>query len=151
MARPFRLAGLLRVRALQEEQAAAALAEANAERLRAIQRRAETERMLSAHALPMVTDEGGWRAAVARRVALATLSRDAAAAEEHATSLAEARTREWSEARTRTRALDKLAERHRAEVGAEELAAEQQDLDEAARRTANGSDRPASPEAGEDR
>lgn len=134
MARAFRLAGLLRVRALQEEQAAARLAEANADKLRAIQRRAETERMLAVEGFMGDLDPAGWHAAVASRSALSVLSADAASAVAAAEEVVEERTDEWSEARTRTRTLDRLAQRHRDEVEAEDLRAEQAHLDEVAAR-----------------
>lgn len=140
MSRSFRLAGLLRLRRLQEEQAAADLARANAERLAAVERRRVTAEMLGDSSLPALGDEATWKAAVAGRAALqgmvteSLVAIDLAAAQvDHAAGL-------WTEARTRATTLTKLEERHELAVRVEDDRLEQLVLDEAATRRATAPD-----------
>jgi len=132
----FRLAGLLRLRRSQEEIAAAELARANAEREAARARRAETERMLDGQAFPDRADEDAWRMAVATRAALGALVAEHTLALAAASAQAEARGKEWTEARVRTTTLEKLEARHDEQVRAEEERVEQIALDETATRRA---------------
>lgn len=137
MARSFRLGGLLRLRKLQEEQAAAELARANAEKRKAEKRRQDTEDMLAGTMLPHRSDELSWRAAIAARAALTGLAGEAGVAVDLAGQRADASAAAWSGARTRATTLEKLEERHVQTEWAEEIRAEQLVLDEAASRGAH--------------
>lgn len=128
----FRLAGVHRLRQLEEERAAAELAKANAEREAARLRREEHVRTLAATTL----DEEDFRVAVAGRAALFGLYAESTAYLQLATDRAEQAGAEWSEARMKVRMIDKLAERHAAGEEAEALRAEQLLLDETAIRQA---------------
>lgn len=134
MSRTFRLAGLLRLRRMQEEQAAADLARANAERHAAAERRRTSESLLGGSTLPSVGDDLTWRAAVAGRAALTSLATESVAALELAGERVRQASDHWSDARTRATTLSKLEDRHEAEVRAEEERTEQLALDEVAGR-----------------
>lgn len=135
MAAPgFRLGGLLRLRRMQEDQAAAEAAQANAERRAAERRRIETAEMLAGTALPHSGDDLTWRAAIASRAAMTGLAGESVAALELADARVQQATEYWSDAKAKATALSKLEERHDAEVRAEEDRAEQLVLDEAALR-----------------
>jgi flagellar FliJ protein len=137
MAKRFRLGGLLRLRRLQEEQAAAELARAHAVKRSAEKRRQDTEDMLAGTMLPHRSDELSWRAAIAGRAALTGLAGEAAIAVDLAAGRVGTATGEWSGARTRATTLSKLEERHDQTVRAEESRAEQVVLDEVASRRAH--------------
>ncbi|WP_024286292.1 flagellar export protein FliJ [Cellulomonas sp. KRMCY2] len=134
MAHPFRLAGLLRLRRLQEDEAAAELARTHAQRRAAEKRRDDTAEMLAGTTLPRHGDELTWQAAIAGRAALTGLVGEATATVAAINARVQAATDEWSAARTRATTLTKLEERHGLEVHAEEDRAEQAVLDEAAAR-----------------
>ena len=127
----FRLAALLRLRKTQEDQAAAALAEANDIARRAEQRRMDTAVLLGGAAFPVgsaaalsFSAVAAARAALSMRLAEATVL--VAAASEGVTAAEQ----EHHHARSKTKALTKLEERHDAEVAAEDARAEQIILDE---------------------
>lgn len=148
----FPLAGLLRLRTLQEEQAAADLAIANADRRRAEKRRRDTAEALAGMRLPESADDLTWQAAVAARAAMRSLTIEAGAAQDVAAERAASAGAAWSAARTRAVALTKLEERHGRAVRTEEERAEQLVIDEAAarvRRTETTD--PHSPTQGDDR
>lgn len=149
MARPFPLANLLRLRQLQEEQAAADLARANAERARAEARRQETADMLAGAAMPTDADPLTWRAAVAARASLGSLTTEAVAALEARRVAAEGATTDWSAARRDSRALEILADRHEVEQRKEDERVEQLALDETSLRRAAPA--PTTTEPGETR
>jgi flagellar FliJ protein len=128
----FRLAGLLRLRRLEEERAAAALAHANAEREAARRRREEHGERLTSTSL----DEQDFTVAVAGRAALFGLYAESTAYLALASARADEAGTEWSGARTAVRMIDKLAERHAAGEETEALRAEQLLLDETAIRQA---------------
>ena len=130
MSRPFRLASLLRLRSMAEDRAAAELAVANRARAAADLRRHETAVALGTASLPARGDSMHWRAAIASRAALGGLLIERTADVVMADEDVHAADAVWSAARTRTRALEKLEERHDAEVRAEEEHAEQLVLDE---------------------
>lgn len=132
----FRLAGLLRLRKLQEEQAAADLARANAERAAAVQRRRDTEALLNDASLPERTDTLSWRVAVAARASLGGMLTEATLAVQAAGVVAEQRTAAWSATRVAATTLGKLEERHDEAVRLETERAEQLVLDESATRRA---------------
>jgi len=148
VSRAFRLAGLLRLRALAEEQAAARLAGATRTRDAAAARRAATESALGATRFvegPEGTDGLGMQAVVASRMALSALLVDQRARVVVTQDAVDAADADWSAARTRTRTLEKLQEKHRAAAQVEEQRAEQVVLDEIAGRRRAGA--PAAPGA----
>lgn len=129
MNRQFSLAGLLRLRQIQQDQAASGLARARSRSSSVRAREASARRELSA------TDEAiessaSLRAVAAARSAshsmLADLQNLARVAE---TDEAAAR-EEFIAARTRSVGLEKLQARHHAELNTAELRAEQSTLDE---------------------
>ncbi len=128
----FRLAGLLRLRRLEEERAAAALAVANAERSEARRRRDDDVERIALSTL----DQHDFTVAVAGRAALFGMYAESTAYLALAVERAEQAGAEWSGARTAVRMIDKLAERHTAAEQVEELRAEQLLLDETAIRQA---------------
>lgn len=134
MDQSFRLAGLLRLRRLEEERAAAGLAAANAATREAEDERDELTTVMAGTIFPRHTDENAWRSAVAARASLTALVGEAAVAVDVAVRRGEIAAEDWTAARTRVAMLDKLAERHEALVRAEEDRAEQQLLDEVASR-----------------
>lgn len=145
MARGFALAGLLRLRTLQEEQAAAELARANADLRAAERRREQTAQMLAGTSLPVHADSLTWRASIASRAALSALTVEATAMVEAGRHHADEASDGWSAARRAARALEILRERHDVEVRAAEQAAEQLVLDEAAARSASAPTAPGTP------
>ncbi|KGM08692.1 flagellar export protein FliJ [Cellulomonas bogoriensis] len=140
-ARGFRLSGLLRLRRIQEEQAAADAARAHAERRRAERRRHETAQMLAGCELPERGDDLTWRASIASRAALTGLAAESLAVLGTTQLQVDEATAAWTGARSRATALGKLEERHDAEVRAEDEHLEQLALDEAALRGATRPDR----------
>jgi len=129
MSRQFSLAGLLRLRQIQQDQAASGLARARSRSTSARAREASARRQL-ADTDPDIVSSASMRAVAAARSAshsmladLQTLSRVAEADETAARE-------EFIAARTRSVGLEKLAARHHAEVTSEELRAEQSALDE---------------------
>jgi flagellar FliJ protein len=137
VSRAFRLAGLLRLRALAEEQAAAQRAASVRGRDTATARAAATQAALASAEFPGMSDSRGVQAVVASRLALSALLVDRRAQVLVAQDEVDAADAAWSEARTRTRTLEKLQEKHDTAVRAEEQRAEQLVLDEVAgRRTA---------------
>lgn len=136
MSRAFRLAGLLRLRALAEEQAAAQRATTARGRDTAAARVAATEAALGSAAFPAGADPRAVQAVVAGRLALSALLVDRRAQVAVAQDELDAADAAWAEARSRTRTLEKLQEKHDAAVRAEEQRAEQVVLDEVAGRRA---------------
>jgi flagellar FliJ protein len=148
VSRAFRLAGLLRLRSMAEEQAAVQLAQSTRERDVAEARRRATQAALAEAQIPQQTDVLGMRAVIASRMALSSLLVDRTAQVSVAQDEVDEAGAAWSEARTRTRTLEKLQEKHERTVLAEEQSAEQKVLDEiAGRRTPAPV---AGPGAGED-
>nr|WP_297423426.1 flagellar FliJ family protein [uncultured Actinotalea sp.] len=138
----FRLAGLLRLRKLQEEQAAAEVARANAEKAGAVQRRRDTEALLNDAGMPERTDTLAWQVAVASRASLGAMLTEATLAVQAAAAVAEQRTATWSATRVAATTLGKLEERHDETVRLESERAEQLVLDEAATRRATAAGAP---------
>ena len=167
MERAFRLAGLLHLRRLQEEAAAARLAEANRALHVAEEDRDALAVAMAATAFPSQADVTAWQAAAATRASLASLVDEAAVVAEVALRRGRATPPRraaaptpvprrvqpppappppapragWTATRTRVAMLDKLDERHRAIVRAEDDRIEQQLLDEAAARRRRQEDR----------
>lgn len=131
MNRQFSLAGLLRLRQLQQDQAATGLARARSRSSSVRARESAARRELSATDDP-ISSSASLRAVAAARSSshsmLADLQNLARLAE---TDEAAAR-EEFIAARTRSVGLEKLQARHDAEVNTEDLRAEQSALDEIA-------------------
>lgn len=134
MAKPFSLAGLLRVRHAQQQKAMAELSEANHRVRDVAERRARTERTLedAVAGNAVVTDSATLTAiAAARASTRAMLSELDAVAEGHRATAEQAQA-EYNAARARAVALEKLEGRHAEAAAAEELHDEQIALDEIA-------------------
>lgn len=129
MTRMFPLSGLLRLRHLEEDRAAAALAAANS-RSRALNRRRDAALTDLDESPAEVSTAAALRlAAIARsssRSMLADLNALEAAQEEETARARE----EYSAAHARTVGLEKLESRHAEQVAAEDLHTEQTVLDE---------------------
>jgi flagellar FliJ protein len=143
--RRFRLAAVLRARKAQEAAAKGAVRAAKAAEQAAHDRRAQREEALCRQP----TVDGGpapwFVAAVSARQALAAeISALARYAESLAPVTAE-KTAELTEAAIRRRTVEALEERHDAAVTAEDLAAEQRAVDEAAGTRAPTADREEGP------
>ncbi len=134
MSGPFRLASLLRLRGIAEDTAAVELAAATRRRDEAERRRLDTEVMLGNASLPARADELHWRAAVASRTALSSLLLERGSQLAQAQVVVDDAQQAWSQARTATRTLEKLEERHDAEARDEDARAEQAVIDEVAGR-----------------
>lgn len=148
MTKRFQLAGLMRVRELQEERAAADLAEANQQKREEKQRNEAVNRVLGAqtfpdlahanaydaHAEALTSYSPNWQAIVAARAAVAAMLRESNQALDIASNEAEMATDRWAQARMKAAMIDKLKARHDVEVEADELREEQLTLDEAALR-----------------
>ncbi len=135
----FRLGGLLRLRRLEEERAAAELARANAEREAARQRRRSAAIELSGASLGD-GDEASFRAAVAGRASLMGILEESSLLLAMAAGRADEAQQDWSSKRTDVRTLEKLEERHDAAEVAEEARVEQLLADEVALRGREGQD-----------
>ncbi len=132
MARPFSLAGLLRVRHAQQQKAMAELSHAN-QRVRDVaERRAGATRVLESAvgSKDVVTDAATLTAIAAARASTRGMIAELdAAASAHRAAAADAQIA-YNEARARAIALEKLEERHDVAARAEELRQEQIALDE---------------------
>ena len=134
MSDKFRLAGLLRFRRLQEDQAAAELGRANGETARARAQARNAALALGSHSIDGTVAVTAWHAALAGRAALRTDMDVATALVASAARVAAEREAEWKAARARSLPLEKLEERHAERVAEQELAADQIVIDEAASR-----------------
>ncbi len=137
----FRLSGLLRLRRMEEDQAAAELARTTIRRQRATRRAEEALAQLSGHDLtPYGGDPTAFRAAIAARASLSAIVFDTQAAAESAREQEQQASDRWSQARTQSKSLDKLEQRHVLAEVAEQGRTEQHALDELAtqRATATG-------------
>lgn len=131
MSRQFSLAGLLRLRQLQQDQAANGLARASSRSKSVRAREAAARRQLDETA-DDVDSSAGLRAVAAARASSQSMLADLQALGDIAESeVAEARAL-FTAARTRSVGLEKLEERHFAERIAAELSTEQGALDEIA-------------------
>ncbi|NTV40502.1 MAG: hypothetical protein HGA51_11195 [Demequinaceae bacterium] len=150
MTKRFQLAGLMRVRELQEEKAAADLAEANEVKLEAKRRSEAANETLGkqsfpdlaranaydAHAEALTSYSPNWQAIVAARAAVAAMLRESNQALAVASENAAMATEQWARAKTQAAMIDKLKVRHDVQLEAEALREEQLTLDEAALRKA---------------
>jgi flagellar FliJ protein len=152
MSRTFRLASLLHLRSMAEDRAAAELAAAARARAAADARRRDTEVMLGSASMPARSDELHFRAAAASRAAEGSLLMERRSEVRIADEEVRVADAAWTAARVRTKALERLEERHDAQVRAEDERAEQMVLDEvgARMRTAQVSARTAPSEASVD-
>ena len=136
MERAFRLAGLLRLRKLQEDQAAAVLATANAGLRVAQARRADRTAALANHCLPD-GDSRAFAVGIAARASLGGLLVEARTAVVTSRERVTVDTSAWSAARSLSVGLEKLEEKHRVVVQHEDDRLEQIVLDEIASRGAH--------------
>jgi flagellar biosynthesis chaperone FliJ len=129
----FPLAALLRLRVIQQEQAAGALAAASAELEACADRLRGAKAALKAHQLA-----GGrpsaWTASLSERDALELAATRAGNAHEDAGHRVQLATAVWREARTRARALEHLEAKHQQARRRQDLAQSQQLVDESASR-----------------
>lgn len=134
MSRQFRLASLLRVRKLQEDEAASRLANANRDVSEARERTARASARLAGSTLDGSVPVGVWHAITASRAAMRRELEDAQSLVSVSCATRDDAERAWLEARGRVRTFERLEEQHDAQVAADELAEEQKALDEAAGR-----------------
>lgn len=130
----FRLAGLLNLRQMEEDRAAAALAHASTAHRHANEARQTTQGTLGAATFPTHASTPHWHATVATRVAASILLRERTDAVARAEIGVVEAQQAWKGARARAVALTKLKERHDETVRIEEGRAEQIALDEIASR-----------------
>ena len=131
MNRQFSLAGLLRLRQIQQDQAATGLARARSRSSSVRVREAAARRDLAATDDP-ISSSASLRAVAAARSSSHSMLADLQSLGRIAeTEEADARS-EFIAARTRSVGLEKLQARHHAEVTTEDLRAEQSALDEIA-------------------
>lgn len=136
----FTLAGLLRLRGVQEDQAAAALGAAERQAQAADDRARRTAQRLSGSDLPSAVDGATFLAAAASRLSLSSLLTEETEKACVARSVALEKRADWSHARQAERAVELLEEHHEEWERVEDLRVEQLVLDEVAgRRT--GEDR----------
>ncbi|WP_192841602.1 flagellar FliJ family protein [Arthrobacter sp. ERGS1:01] len=131
MGRSFRLAGLLRFRQAQEEQAAAALARANARRRDQAARVSNVRAALDGAAVDAGSSTA-LRASAAARASSRSMLVELTALSATADDAAQAAAQELVAAKKKAVSLEKLAERHRHEHQGELLREDQLFLDELA-------------------
>ena len=131
MARPFPLAGLLRLRQLQQDQAAGELAAANAREQETRQARAAAYDALE-HSNSQAVDAVTMNAIAAARASSRSMLADLNALGTRRTAEVEAARAEFSAARARSVGLEKLEGKYAAAEAAEDLHTEQTILDELA-------------------
>lgn len=134
MNRRFPLAGLLRLRQVSQDQAAADLAAANGRLRDSSARRHQTLVALDGSRAEIADTAALHAIAAARSAARGMLNELAAVEDEIRADVVRAQAA-FNAARTRTIGLEKLEDRHAAAVSAEDLRAEQKTLDELAFRT----------------
>lgn len=128
----FRLATVLRARQAQEDMARGVTARARAEADAAAGLVRRAERRLDDQDLPGTGVASAYAAAIWARQALAGALGDAITAAHHADAVTQARVAELAAAAVRRKALERLAERHAAELRRAEEAADRAVLDELA-------------------
>lgn len=131
MGRDFSLAGLLRLRHIQEEQAASDLAAANARLRENFNRRTRTREALGDSNTSVTNTAALLAVAAARSSTRSMLAELEAAGQERAGEVAEAQDA-FQSARAQSIGLEKLEGKHREAVAAEDLRLEQGVLDEIA-------------------
>lgn len=130
----FRLAPVLKVRRLQEEQARAALARARIEAARAAEQTTLRRGLLgTARAVGLPSGRSdAWRAEQERHQRLTQAVLAARAAELRASELVATRIEDWNQAAREVAAIERLDEKARAQHLAEMAAQDQRDTDEQA-------------------
>lgn len=138
----FSLAGLLRLRGIQQDQAAGVLAAANREVTDVEKRVSSTAERLAGSGSTPGTPES-LMAIVAARASARSMFLELDGLRAQAVARADTARGEYAKAKSATAALEKLADRHRVQSAAEELRTEQNALDEIAVRPGSpvGSDR----------
>lgn len=131
MARTFPLAGLLGLRRLEEDQAAAALSAAN-NRAGAVQARRDAAHRDLGSSPSQATDATALRMAAFARATSRSMLSDLAALSALAETEAAQAQEEFQAARARTVGLEKLEEKHTAAALADDLRSEQVAVDEIA-------------------
>ncbi|MBF4992539.1 flagellar FliJ family protein [Arthrobacter gandavensis] len=131
MGRDFPLAGLLRLRRLQQDSAAGTLAAANADLRRAAEARIEAYGSLAATPLE-AADAATLNAIAAARASSRSMLADLLAAEQLKDAAASTAQAEFQAARARSVGLEKLETKHSDAVAVEDLRTEQNVLDELA-------------------
>jgi len=131
MARSFPLAGLLRLRHLQQDQAASQLAGANA-RLRESGKSLVAARTLLGETVSEVSDPAALQAVAAARASARSMLAELQAADALRRSEAEQAQAALQQARAQAIGLEKLEAQHAVSAAAEELRGEQVVLDEIA-------------------
>jgi flagellar protein FliJ len=131
MARMFPLAGLLRLRQIQEEQAASDLAVANARAREISSRQSRTRETLGASSAEPTSATVLYAVAAARASSRSMLAELDAIDCEHRPVLDQA-SESFAEARARSIGLEKLAGRHHRKQTEEDLRLEQAAIDEMA-------------------
>lgn len=131
MSRMFPLAGLLRLRQIQEEQAASTLAGANARSRELRSRQAKTRDALGATGAAPTSTAVLYAVAAARASSRSMLAELDALDSEHQPVLDQAN-EAFAQARARSIGLEKLAGRHQQQQAEEDLHTEQAAIDEMA-------------------
>jgi len=131
MSRQFTLAGLLRLRHMQQDQAAANLATANRRHSASSSRRAAARAELG-ESDAEVSTAAGLQGMAAARASSQSMLADLQTMVQLDHDQAEQARAVFTAARINTKGLEKLSEKHAAQVADEELAAEQVAVDEMA-------------------
>lgn len=131
MRRDFPLAGLLRLRRLQQDSAAGTLAAANADLRRAAEARIEAYGSLAATPLE-AADAATLNAIAAARASSRSMLADLLASEQLKDAAVNTAQAEFQAARARSVGLEKLEAKHSDAVAVEDLRTEQNVLDELA-------------------
>ncbi|QOD05759.1 hypothetical protein [Pseudarthrobacter sp. BIM B-2242] len=129
MTRTFSLAGLLRLRGIEQDQAASNLSRANA-RSQAIHARKSAARLELQDSPSDVSSAKALHMAAIARASSRSMLNDLLALEAIQNEETAAAQAAFTEARTRTAGLEKLETKHNARVAAADLSAEQTALDE---------------------
>jgi flagellar FliJ protein len=133
MARGFPLAGLLRLRQIQQEHAASDLAAANAAARSSAARRSAARAQLAGVAATS-SAAADLLAVAAARASTRSMLTELDAADDDAQRAAAEAGEEYTRAKTRASGLEKLEQRHLQAQSAEELRQEQETIDEFAAR-----------------
>lgn len=135
--RAFRLQGLLNLRHLQEEQAAGRLAAAHADLHRVESNLEASKRRLEGCDLSNVTNGQTLAVSAAIRAGARLQIAEHQAKREYAQAMVDARQSEYAGARRQSATLEKLEDRHKSELFADDLHKEQVVLDEIASQRGN--------------
>ncbi|CAM3100683.1 hypothetical protein PSET11_01192 [Arthrobacter ulcerisalmonis] len=131
MSREFSLAGLLRIRRIQQDQAASGVARA-ASRSRSVRAREAAARQDLKDSPEQVSNAVGLRAIAAARASAQSMLTELDALTVDAEAQLSSARRDFTQARVRSVGLEKLEVRHQADLAASDLKTEQGALDEIA-------------------